>query len=239
VNGVGRSGIATNFNYSTTCNAECYCESAKLFPVCDKDGNPYFSPCHAGCRHVSVIDIDSHMMEFSECDCVPGGGVVKKGHCRDNCTTMAYAFFFTVVAGAFVAGTAVVPGMLILLRSVPPGSRSPALGLQGFLVSFGTMASPVMWGFVVDSACQIWDNVCDGASRSCLIYDPTMLRVRMHNLYVAIRLVSMLTDVYVLYHAKGLQLQGEEKDRPATTEEGAEAEKNANRESIRLNVMAE
>lgn len=29
---------------------------------------------------------------------------------------MSYLFFLTVISGAFVAGTGVVPGMLILLR---------------------------------------------------------------------------------------------------------------------------
>ena len=72
-----------------------------------------------------------------------------------------YAFFVTIVLGAFIAGTGVVPGMLLLLRSVPPETRSPALGLQGLLVSgIGTLPSPVLWGLVIDSACRVWDYEC-------------------------------------------------------------------------------
>lgn len=33
---------------------------------------------------------------------------------------------------------------------------------------------------------------------------------RMHLLYVGIRLISMMTDLYVLYYAKGLNIQEEE-----------------------------
>lgn len=60
VNGIGRQGIETNFNYSISCNSECGCRSAKLFPVCDITGRSYYSPCHAGCRHVNIINVDSY-----------------------------------------------------------------------------------------------------------------------------------------------------------------------------------
>uniref|UniRef100_A0A914EN69 Kazal-like domain-containing protein n=1 Tax=Acrobeloides nanus TaxID=290746 RepID=A0A914EN69_9BILA len=62
VNTVGLEGVPTNFNYTRSCNLECSCDDAKLFPVCDPSGQIYYSPCHAGCRHVSVIDLSSHKM---------------------------------------------------------------------------------------------------------------------------------------------------------------------------------
>lgn len=44
----------TNFNYTVPCNADCGCESAPLFPICNSNGYAYYSPCHAGCREVSI-----------------------------------------------------------------------------------------------------------------------------------------------------------------------------------------
>jgi MFS family permease len=64
---------------------------------------------------------------------------------------MAVFFFVAVIIGSFAAGCGMVPAMLILLRSVPPATRSISLGLQGFLVSLiGTLPSPIFWGFIVD-----------------------------------------------------------------------------------------
>ncbi|KAH7696397.1 Protein F47E1.2, partial [Aphelenchoides avenae] len=220
VNSVGLAGQTTNFNYTKACNSECGCESAKLFPVCDAEGRVFYSPCHAGCRHVSVLDIDTYNMEFSECDCV-AGGVVKKEFCHDNCGTVVSIFFATMFIGAFVAGTGMVPGMLLLLRSVPPATRSISLGLHGFLVSLlGTLPSPILWGSVIDSACLIWDQVCGGQG-TCSIYDPEKLRIRMHYMYCALRFISMLIDIFVWYHAKGINLQEEEEK---TLENQAETE---------------
>ncbi|CAD5229482.1 unnamed protein product [Bursaphelenchus okinawaensis] len=236
VNSIGQSGVETGFNYTRTCNRECGCESAKLFPVCDASGHPFYSPCHAGCRHVTVVDVDSHLLEFSECDCAPGG-IVKKSYCRDDCRNMKYIFFATVVIGAFCAGTTVVPGMLILLRSVPPEMRSVSLGLQGFLVSFfGTLPSPLLWGAVIDSTCLIWDQVC-GERGACIIYDPDQLRTRMHFLYCSIRMFSILIDFYVLYHAKGLNLMDESKKSNSTEVDAAS--EIAMKENIAMDAMAE
>jgi len=103
VNGVGRSGISTvrllfaglvqqgfqNFNYTTTCNLDCGCESAGLFPVCDISGKSFYSPCHAGCRVASVVDIDTYDLEFSECDCMPNA-ILKKSYCHNDCRIMVF-----------------------------------------------------------------------------------------------------------------------------------------------------
>ncbi|KAH7723942.1 Protein F47E1.4 [Aphelenchoides avenae] len=234
VNSVGAAGLATNFNYTSSCNADCGCESAKLFPVCDADGQVFFSPCHAGCRRVNVIDINSYNLEFSECDCSPHG-VLKRDLCRNECKGMLIVFCLSMVASAFVAGTGVVPGMLLLIRSVPPATRSLALGLQGFLVSgIGTLPSPILWGAVIDSACLIWDQTCSSRG-SCSVYEPTTLRVRMHYMYCVIRGISLIADLFVFYYAKGLNLLDEEDPKAAESE----AETAATRENVAMNVIPE
>uniref|UniRef100_A0A0N4ZK40 Solute carrier organic anion transporter family member n=1 Tax=Parastrongyloides trichosuri TaxID=131310 RepID=A0A0N4ZK40_PARTI len=219
VNSVGRNGIETRFNYTKVCNAECGCESATIFPVCDSHGNVFYSPCHAGCRHVNVIDQKTYQLEFTECECVPED-VVKKEYCKDDCKYMVILFFATVIAGAYIAGSGVVPGMLLLLRSVPPATRSISLGLQGFLVSLiGTLPSPILWGMIIDSSCLVWEKTCSKEARgSCTIYNPDQLRWRMHVLYCVIRIISMTTDLYVIYHAGDMSIMDEEKEGEDNTE---------------------
>uniref|UniRef100_A0A914DX70 Solute carrier organic anion transporter family member n=1 Tax=Acrobeloides nanus TaxID=290746 RepID=A0A914DX70_9BILA len=191
VNSVGVEGVQTHFNYSKTCNIECGCEDAKLFPVCDTTGKVYFSPCHAGCRKANVIDLTNQ--------------TVKKEFCKDDCQLMTVLFLITTLLGAFVAGCGVVPGMLILIRSVPPSTRSIAIGLQGFMVSLlGSLPSPMLWGAIVDSACLVWEQTC--GKGACTIYDPFSLRLRMNLLYAGLRSFSILADIYVFYQAKNLNI---------------------------------
>lgn len=184
----------------------------------------YFSPCHAGCREAMQYGSDP-VLDFTSCQCAPGG-VVSKKFCENTCKTSSVIFFLTVLPGSFVAGLGVVPAMLILLRfvvnqflvfqsflilrSVPPETRSLSLGLQGMAVSlFGTLPSPILWGLVIDAACLVWDKACNGARGSCSIYHPDRLRVWMHLLYVVIRTVALITDVYVWKHAKNLNIMDE------------------------------
>ncbi|KAI6191368.1 hypothetical protein M3Y97_00220800 [Aphelenchoides bicaudatus] len=230
VNSVGLAGVATNFNYTNECNSECSCEHARLFPVCDKNGRAFYSPCQAGCRHVSVVDPASHKLKFTECNCADGG-VVKKEYCIDDCKEMAAFFFIAVIIGSFAAGCGMVPGMLILLRSVPPSTRSISLGLQGFLVSLiGTLPSPILWGIIIDGTCLLWDQAC-GTRGACVIYEPSKLRVRMHLTYAFIRLISTLNDLFVFYHAKGLTLMDEDEERKNQEE--------VVKESIQMNTLPE
>ncbi|CAI5455795.1 unnamed protein product [Caenorhabditis angaria] len=208
VNQIGINNKDTNFNFTQECNSQCLCSNAKVYPVCDKSGFAYFSPCHAGCREAVQIG-ENPLLEFTSCQCA-AGGVVSSRYCKNTCQTSKILFFITVLPSAFAAGLGVVPGMLILLRSVPPESRSLSLGLQGMAVSiFGTLPSPPLWGLVIDSACLVWSKTCDGSTGACSIYDPEKLRYYMHALYVLIRLISLLTDIYVWKHCKNLNILDE------------------------------
>ncbi|CAB3399717.1 unnamed protein product [Caenorhabditis bovis] len=208
VNSIGLNNRETNYNFTRECNAQCDCGSARLYPVCDKTGFAYFSPCHAGCREAKQFG-NNPILDFTSCDCAPGG-IVSKKFCENKCKTSTVLFFLTVLPGSFMAGLGVVPAMLILLRCVPPESRSLSLGLQGMAVSlFGTLPSPIIWGFVIDAACLVWDTTCNGTRGACSIYHPQHLRVWMHLLYVCIRLIALLTDIFVWWHSKNLNIMEE------------------------------
>ncbi|CCD71412.1 Solute carrier organic anion transporter family member [Caenorhabditis elegans] len=227
VNSIGSNNRQTNYNFTRECNSQCSCENARLYPVCDQTGFAYFSPCHAGCREAMQYGSDP-VLDFTSCQCAPGG-VVSKKFCENTCKTSSVIFFLTVLPGSFVAGLGVVPAMLILLRSVPPETRSLSLGLQGMAVSlFGTLPSPILWGLVIDAACLVWDKACNGARGSCSIYHPDRLRVWMHLLYVVIRTVALITDVYVWKHAKNLNIM----DEPVSEEKD-----NIRRNSIKMQAV--
>ncbi|KAI6243813.1 Organic Anion Transporter Polypeptide family protein [Aphelenchoides fujianensis] len=164
-------------------------------------------------RHVKAADAnktgkEKDAREFSECDCAPGG-VVKKEYCRDNCRIPTILFFIT-----------------------RQSRRPPARFLSAFRASpsrlFGTLPSPILWGAIIDSSCMVWDSVC-GQLGTCIMYNPEKLRVRMHVTYACIRLISTLNDLYVLYHAKDLNLLDEDEQ---------QAEKTA-AENIKMNEIPE
>ncbi|VDM53925.1 unnamed protein product [Angiostrongylus costaricensis] len=212
VNSVGLNGRDNNYNFTHVCNSDCGCADARLYPVCDIKGYAFFSPCHAGCREVKVDRDESDYMASQisfvhNVELFGYGGMVRKDFCKHTCTIPTIIFFSLVLNGALFAGMGVVPGLLILLRSVPTDTRSQSLGLQGLLVSlFGTLPSPVLWGYLIDSACLVWETSCTSDRGNCVIYEAHTLRMRMHVMYTIIRIVSMFTDIYVWYHAQKLNI---------------------------------
>lgn len=211
---IGQQGLKTNFTFNS-CDKSCGCGEAPLYPVCDNLGNAFYSPCHAGCPLEGKLfnvyqteDGGSMTPVFSNCSCAAGDGIVSRENCHNpDCDTKFMIFFAFQAIGAFFGGMAVVPGMLIILRSVKPEHRSVSLGFNGFVVSlFATLPSPVFWGKIYDMSCLHWPQFCGDRVGACQLYDLDELRVRTHLIYGSIRIISLLSDCWVIYWAKGLKL---------------------------------
>ncbi|GMT08880.1 hypothetical protein PFISCL1PPCAC_177, partial [Pristionchus fissidentatus] len=229
---IGQQGLRTNFTFNS-CDTSCGCGEAPLYPVCDSEGNAFYSPCHAGCplegKMFNVYYTDDSApaapLSFSDCSCAAGDGVVSRDNCHNpDCDTKFSIFFAFQAIGAFFGGMAVVPGMLIILRSVKPEHRSVSLGFNGFVVSlFATLPSPVFWGKIYDMSCLHWPQFCGDRTGACQLYDLDELRIRTHVIYGSIRIVSLLSDMWVIYWAKGLKLMddNESKDEDSVDEKPA------------------
>ncbi|CAD6199548.1 unnamed protein product [Caenorhabditis auriculariae] len=215
---MGDQAIAKNFTFDT-CRDDCGCEGMPFYPVCNKAGDVFYSPCHAGCpmgwKNYSIFDNTNNPSEtliFENCECANHGiQEVSRTFCRiEECEERFNRFFMNQAMTAVFGGLSVVPGMLIVLRAVPPEHRSISLGFNGFLVSlFATLPSPILWGKIFDMSCLMWQTSCDKKG-SCSIYDTDELRVRLHIIYGCLRLFSLLSDIWVFIWAKGLKLIDED-----------------------------
>uniref|UniRef100_A0A0N4X678 Solute carrier organic anion transporter family member n=1 Tax=Haemonchus placei TaxID=6290 RepID=A0A0N4X678_HAEPC len=214
---IGEQGVANNFSFPS-CRKDCVCDGMPFYPVCNTKGDVFYSPCQAGCplsgANFSIYTkMEKGMpLTFTECECSGTSDLaVSRDYCpTEHCNKQFHMFFFNQALGAVFAGSSVVPGMLIVLRSVPPEHRSISLGFNGFLVSLlATLPSPVFWGKIFDLSCLMWQNVCSKTG-ACPIYDTDQLRIRLHLIYGGLRILSLLSDIWVIYWAKGLKLVDEE-----------------------------
>uniref|UniRef100_A0A5S6R479 Kazal-like domain-containing protein n=1 Tax=Trichuris muris TaxID=70415 RepID=A0A5S6R479_TRIMR len=205
---LGAMGRQNDFNFTSTCNEYCHCDGSMLLPVCSSSGTPYFSPCHAGCQSSQRIGSSTN---FSDCFCLDNGTVASRDYCQDDCGKPLAIYVFLLGISGLIAGTAVVPGILIVLRSVPAHLKSLSLGVSAFIVSlFSTFPSPIIFGYVIDGTCLLWSKSC-GQKGSCSIYDTDQLRTRYFSLYGVLRLMSVFLDIGVFYYAKNLKLLEETK----------------------------
>ena len=62
-----------------------------------------------------------------------------------------------------------------------------SLSKKNFLC-LATLPSPVVWGWIIDKTCILWNNVCGDPTRgSCAIYNADQLRRRLHYTYGSLR----------------------------------------------------
>ncbi|CDW54661.1 OATP and Gal-bind lectin and Kazal 2 domain conta ining protein [Trichuris trichiura] len=129
LNQLGKMGRENGFNFTTSCNGDCHCDNSMLLPVCSSSGTLYFSPCHAGCRSSQRVD---SLTNFTDCFCMDNGTIASRDFCRDDCDQPFVSYMLLWAATGLVAGTAMVPGLLIVLRyfSLHGGLRTIALLLD-------------------------------------------------------------------------------------------------------------
>ena len=88
---------------------------------------------------------------------------------------------------------------------------------------------PIIFGFVTDAACIIWEKTC-GKSGNCWLYDLDKLRVYLHVTAFGFLMVGAIFDVLIYFYADRLNLYEEDDDddfqseKPKTLENGEKHE---------------
>ncbi|XP_022334492.1 solute carrier organic anion transporter family member 4A1-like isoform X2 [Crassostrea virginica] len=164
----------------STCNENCGCTTAAFEPICDLNHTVYFSPCHAGCTNVTTI---AGVKSYFNCSCIPTStnsttADAVNGSCAENCP-LFYVFCVLLFCIMFFTFMTMSPVVTSIFRCVPDNQRSLALGLQLLIGRLlGTTPGPVLLGFIIDSACTIWQEDC-GETGSCWTYNKHDLGLRI------------------------------------------------------------
>ncbi|KAL4713814.1 hypothetical protein ACJJTC_015468 [Scirpophaga incertulas] len=190
------------------CNMGCACGSARYSPVCGVDGSVYYSACHAGCTERLPADGGgggASINTYRQCACVDvstAGNNVSLPYeainsvCPSECPYLwlFVALSFLVMLFTFLA---TMPALSATLRCVREDQRSFALGIQWIKVRLlGTIPAPLLFGFLIDLSCSLWDTSC-GMSGACLLYD----NVNMSRYMLALALVGKLCSVLFFFLA--------------------------------------
>ncbi|BFZ11248.1 hypothetical protein BsWGS_14287 [Bradybaena similaris] len=178
------------------CLQACNCDHSDFFPVCGSDGKNYFSPCHAGCSSVD-------RMTFSNCSCLETNTsqTAKGGLCAPDCANF-YPYIALVMCLSFFLCVTIMPLFVVIVRSVEAEDIPAAIGFNVFAGTLlGFLPGPVIFGYVVDTACILWEKTCTFVG-ACALYDIELFRFRYHLLIFGLNLSSVICFVVVLVIAK-------------------------------------
>ncbi|KAJ8308250.1 hypothetical protein KUTeg_013124 [Tegillarca granosa] len=191
------SDLFITTGYIDTCQGVCQsqCTSIGFSPVCGKDGNVYYSPCHAGC----TSNQGGPFGTYGNCSCIASSLQITPydpnasatgGKCPDNCTNLAVLAPCLFIAMVAVL-TATTPTSMATLRCVDEDVKPFALGLQWmFLRLLGTIPGPVLIGSIIDRTCQIWQSVGCGSSGFCTLYSHNQLSLGVMGWWIGVSLVA-------------------------------------------------
>ncbi|CAH2989596.1 unnamed protein product [Chilo suppressalis] len=196
---------------TAACNAGCGCEQARFAPVCAADGVVYYSACHAGCAAWSHA---GGARLYQQCACVaPPQGAALPAYddgvrntsipyeainniCSSECPYL-WLFVFLAFCVMLFTFLATMPALSATLRCVREDQRSFALGIQWIKVRLlGTIPAPLLFGFLIDLSCSLWDKSC-GTTGACLLYD----NVNMSRYMLALALVGKFCSVLFFFLA--------------------------------------
>ncbi|XP_067665011.1 solute carrier organic anion transporter family member 2B1-like [Haliotis asinina] len=173
--------------------SSCGCLNVPFLPVCN--GNvTFFSPCHAGCHNQTDTTYGG---------CVSaGGGSVSPSFCDTGCPYL-YPYVAATALFALSGSIAIVPGYLVLIRSVAEKDKSMAVGLYSFSVSVLVyLPAPIVYGKIIDTTCIVWNNAC-GKRGSCALYDLVDQRMKITGMNVCGNALTAVFSVTTLMLLKG------------------------------------
>ncbi|KPJ00330.1 Solute carrier organic anion transporter family member 4A1 [Papilio xuthus] len=182
------------------CNSVCGCEDAPYAPVCGRDGLVYYSPCHAGCR---TVRREGAAQFYTDCSCLnstEGNSSLPYEAINSACSSACpYLWVFVFLAFCVMLFTflATMPALSATLRCVREDQRSFALGIQWIKVRLlGTIPAPLLFGFLIDLSCSLWEPACDSTG-ACLLYD----NYNMSRYMLALALVGKLCSLVFFFLA--------------------------------------
>ncbi|XP_049525064.1 solute carrier organic anion transporter family member 4A1 [Dermacentor silvarum] len=208
-----------------SCNAQCNCSGVVYDPVCGTDNFTYYSPCIAGCA-------DVRRFKKTKCTCVngptlhmPAEGNNGTGYDymaqRDPCDAdcgLVFIYAAAIFVALFFTFLLVVPALTALLRSLDEDIKATGIGVNYVLIRLlGTIPGPIVFGYLIDRSCILWQSTCSGKRGACAIYENSAMGINLFRVMIVVKSASIM-----FFFCASLSTQSEDFAMPGGTETGGE-----------------
>lgn len=183
------------------CNARCQCSDDDYLPICGANNNTYYSPCFAGCKRAHS-STQPGVTLYSDCNCIEdkwaGGTQASDQTCATGLCFLLPLFLVLLYLTLFFTFINAMPTLSATLRCVKEDQRSLALGVQWVLVRLlGMIPGPVVFGAILDSACEQWNTpTCGQEEGACIFYDN--VKIGWSTVLLAYSLKTLEMSLFIL-----------------------------------------
>ncbi|CAF1208885.1 unnamed protein product [Didymodactylos carnosus] len=227
------------FQQHTPClqqNQQC-CE--RLYhPVClvSDSSQMFLSPCHFGCTQESSSP-QNKSTYYTQCNCASSTVTLSESACTFKAIPCKIVFILTLFGAAvvvFFTAFIQVPMLRVLLYSVPVVHQTVALGLRQTIVRvLGQTSGPLLFGFVFDESCIVWQRDCYHR-RVCKVYNNRQMGMSMALSGFVSRLISSMACVVVFINWQWKHPHDGEENRKSDENKLGIVEMEQNMENTRL-----
>ncbi|KAL3200620.1 hypothetical protein MRX96_012902 [Rhipicephalus microplus] len=204
------SNVSNQFDQP--CNANCHCPIENYDPVCGKDRLTYYSPCFAGCKRDYIYE---HVKVYTDCQCISHPGVdtmvlwglpqkvqADRRKCVHECNAL-FAYMSGIFIYTFFTFFLCTPGVSATIRCVDEHLKAFSLGFQWMMVTLlGAIPAAVLFGFVIDNSCVLWNTVCEQLG-ACAVHDNEVMSRNLFTAVIVLKTLSMLFFVNALISLRG------------------------------------
>ncbi|XP_003738189.1 solute carrier organic anion transporter family member 2A1 [Galendromus occidentalis] len=179
----------------------CPCTFSVSTPICDlASGTQYFSPCAAGCPPQNTST-----KLYTECGCEDQTLDIATGRCPVNCENSLLVYGIAIFSIQMALSTTYVGGNLLSLRAVMPEDKSTSLAFTSTCLNlFAFIPYPIIYSFITDSACEIWESKC-GSTGACWIYDLLKMRQGLHLVSASLLFICTCFQIVVVWDSVNIR----------------------------------
>ncbi|KHN86982.1 Solute carrier organic anion transporter family member 2A1 [Toxocara canis] len=177
------------FRDISECNIDCNCASVYHFNAVHYNTTNFFSPCHAGCH-----EFNSQLDKWDKCSCA-NNGAVESGLYLEECNQI-FAYIVLMFIGLFFGNLFFMTTMMVILRAVHDCEKVMALSFASCITNvLGFIPAPIIFGWLIDSACILWRSRCPNDHGNCIVYDNKFFRQTFHFSNAVVQLFAVISII--------------------------------------------
>lgn len=155
--------------------------------------------------HNSIFSIDNrHHAEGHD-------GTAKTGNCKIDCQNRFALFLGVMCIIKFIGSMSRTGHYLISIRSIEERDKAIAMGLGfTFIHLFALIPSPILFGWILDSTCEVFGKSCSGKQGNCWLYNEMSMKYALNFTAAFFLGLGTLFDVAVWKNSKNLNIFDED-----------------------------
>lgn len=138
-------------------------------------------------------------------------GIASIGNCKVDCQNRFAIFLGVMCLIKFIGSLTRTGHYIISIRSIEERDKTIAMGL-GFTIIhlFALIPSPILFGWILDSTCEVFGKSCSGNSGNCWIYNEMAMKYALNFTAAFFIGLGTIVDIGVWRNSKNLKIFDDE-----------------------------